>query len=118
MAGVFHVREDKTLVEMQPAAFVTEDEFQDLLARFPRLLGDGPNGEQRRWLLITREMGVPREEGAGGWWSLDHLFLDHEGVPTLVEVKRSADPRLRREVVGQMLDYAANAVVYWPLDAI
>ena len=28
--------------------------------------------------------------------------------PTLVEVKRSSDTRIRREVVGQMLDYAAN----------
>jgi hypothetical protein len=35
-------------------------------------------------------------------------------VPTLVEVKRSDDTRIRREVVGQMLDYAANGVVYWP----
>jgi hypothetical protein len=39
-------------------------------------------------------------------------------VPTLVEVKRSSDTRIRREVVGQMLDYAANAVVYWPLERL
>jgi hypothetical protein len=44
--------------------------------------------------------------------------LDQEGVPTLVEVKRSTDTRIRREVVGQMLDYAANAVVRWPAEAI
>src|SRR5262249_35177531 len=30
----------------------------------------------------------------------------------------SSDTRIRREVVGQMLDYAANAVVYWPVEAI
>jgi hypothetical protein len=30
-------------------------------------------------------------------------------------VKRSSDTRIRREVVGQMLDYAANAVLYWPV---
>lgn len=35
-------------------------------------------------------------------------------MPTFVEVKRSSDTRIRREVVGQMLDYAANAKVYWP----
>jgi hypothetical protein len=39
-------------------------------------------------------------------------------VPTLVEVKRSSDTRIRREVVGQMLDYAANGVVYWPLEQL
>ena len=32
----------------------------------------------------------------------------------VVEVKRSSDTRIRREVVGQMLDYAANGVRYWP----
>lgn len=35
-----------------------------------------------------------------------------------METKRSSDTRLRREVIGQMLDYAANAVVYWPPDEI
>ena len=48
----------------------------------------------------------------------DHLFLDQDGIPTLVEVKRSTDTRVRREVVGQMLDYAANAIVYWPIEKI
>jgi hypothetical protein len=42
------------------------------------------------------------------------LFVDQDAVPTLVEVKRGSDTRIRREVVGQMLDYAANAVAYWP----
>jgi hypothetical protein len=51
-------------------------------------------------------------------WSLDHLFVDEEGVPTLVEVKRGSDTRIRREVVGQTLDYAANASSYWGIDAI
>ena len=47
-----------------------------------------------------------------------HPFLDQETALTLVEVKRASDTRIRREVVGQMLDYAANAVVYWPGDLI
>jgi hypothetical protein len=72
----------------------------------------------RRWILVARECGVPGELGGASQWSLDHLFLDQDGVPTLVEVKRSTDTRIRREVVGQMLDYAANAVVYWPVDFI
>ena len=59
---------------------------------------------------------MPDQEGGGSRWSLDHLFIDQEAVPTLVEVKRSEDTRIRREVVGQMLDYAANGVVYWPAD--
>jgi hypothetical protein len=31
--------------------------------------------------------------------------LDQDAVPTLVEVKRSSDTRIRREVMGQMSDY-------------
>lgn len=44
--------------------------------------------------------------------------MDHEAVPTVVEVKRSTDTRIRREVVGQMLDYAANGVRYWPVERL
>ena len=46
------------------------------------------------------------------------MFLDQDGIPTIVEVKRSANTQIRREVVGQMLDYAANAVVYWSVDHV
>jgi hypothetical protein len=35
-------------------------------------------------------------------------------MPTFVECKRSTDTRIRREVVAQMLDYAANGIEYWP----
>ena len=35
-----------------------------------------------------------------------------------MEVKRSSDTRIRREVVGQLIEYAANAVVYWPVDTL
>jgi hypothetical protein len=67
----------------------------------------------RRWLLVTREAGIALPGGAGGSrWSLDHLFLDQDGIPTLVEVKRASDPRGRREVVAQMLDYAASLSVW------
>ena len=64
------------------------------------------------------KMGVPDQEGSGNRWSVDHLFVDQDGIPTLVEIKRAEDTRIRREVVGQVLDYAANAVLYWPIDDI
>jgi hypothetical protein len=106
------------LVEMREQAYDSEDLLQRLLATHPRLLAGDQIGldSPRRWLLVTREMPVPGEASLGGRFSVDHLFLDQDGVPTLVEVKRSTDTRVRREVVGQMLDYAANAVVYWPIE--
>ncbi|GJE72943.1 hypothetical protein [Methylorubrum podarium] len=118
--GVYMIRDDNTLVEMRSSPFESEELLQRLLATHPSLIaGDAvdPN-HPRRWLLIAREQAVPGEEGGSGRWSLDHLFVDQDGVPTLVEVKRASDTRGRREVVAQMLDYAANGVVYWPIDAI
>ncbi|KOG37546.1 hypothetical protein [Streptomyces decoyicus] len=34
-------------------------------------------------------------------------------MPTLVQVERDADTRVRREVVGRMLNYLANGACYW-----
>lgn len=116
--GIFLIGSDGDLVEMREQPYDSESPLQGFLENHPALLpGDQIDPEQpRRWLLIAREISVPGEEGGSGRWYLDHLFLDQDAIPTLVEVKRSSDIRIRREVVGQMLDYAANAVVYWPLE--
>ncbi len=118
--GIFLLKEDNNLVRMDETAYKSEALLQELLANYPELLaGDQiDSGSPRRWLLVKREMGVADGENVADRWALDHLFLDQDGIPTLVEVKRSTDTRLRREVVGQMLDYAANAVVHWPLEKI
>lgn len=114
------MQDDGRLVEMTEQEYFTEDLLQQLLAKHPNLLaGDQmSSGEPRRWLLISREMGVPAEEDGGDQWSVDHLFLDQDAIPTIVEVKRGTDTHIRREVVGQMLDCVANAVAYWPMDRL
>ncbi|MBE7483593.1 MAG: hypothetical protein HS104_26895 [Polyangiaceae bacterium] len=114
------IRDDGKLVEMASQKYDSEDLLQRLLAEYPSLLaGDQIDPTSpRRWLLVSRETGVPDATGAADRWALDHLFLDQDGIPTLVEVKRSSDTRIRREVVGQMLDYAANGVAYWPADQV
>lgn len=120
-ARVFLVANDKAnLLPMDETAYVTEDDLQSLLARYPDLLpGDQVDPDDpRRWLLIAREMPVPGAETETGRWSLDHLFLDQDGIPTFVECKRAVDTRGRREVVAQMLDYAANGTAYWPMEAL
>jgi hypothetical protein len=101
-------------------SYDSEDLLQRLLAQYPNLLAGSQidKGSPRRWLLISREISVPDSQSGPGRWSVDHLFLDQDSIPTLVEVKRSYDTRIRREVVGQMLDYAANAVTYWPIEEI
>lgn len=113
--GMFLLQGD-SLVGLDETPYDSEGLLQQFLARYPDLLGGhqiNPTSP-RRWLLVDREVSVPDALEGAGRWSMDHLFLDQDGVPTLVEVKRSTDTRIRREVVGQLLEYAANAMAYIP----
>jgi hypothetical protein len=120
-AKIFLVGENSgRWIPMEETPYGQEVVLQAALAEYPDLLpGDQINPENpRRWLLVRREVGVPAEEDGGSVGSLDHLFLDQDGIPTFVECKRAADTRARREVVAQMLDYAANGTEYWPMEKL
>jgi hypothetical protein len=119
-AKIFLVEGKRKLTPMIETSYVTEDDLQALLAEYPDLLpGDQIDLENpRHWILVAREVGVPGSEEENGRWSLDHLFLDQDGTPTFVECKRASDTRSRREVVAQMLDYAANGTSYWKMDSL
>lgn len=110
----------KGLTPLEETGYVAESVLQTLLVDYQDLLpGDQIDPENpRRWLLVSPEMAVPDDTEAGGRWSLDHLFLDQDGIPTFVECKRADDTRIRREVVAQMLDYAANGIAYWSMDRL
>jgi hypothetical protein len=115
--GIFLIQPDGELLEMNEQAPPSEDQLQSWLEKYPSLLAGhqiDPD-EPRRWLLVERECGVPSQQGGGERWAADHLFLDQDAVPTIVEVKRGANTEIRRKIVGQMLDYAANAIVHWPI---
>ncbi len=118
--GIYLLGDDDKLIEMKESQYDSESLLQELLAKYTNLLaGDQIDKEYpRKWLLITKEAPVSCPEGESGTWATDHLFIDQDGVPTIVEVKRSTDSGIRRKVVGQMLDYAANAVVFWSIDKI
>jgi hypothetical protein len=116
--GIFLIRDDGELVQFTAELYETEAALQAYVERYPDLLaGDQIDAESpRRWVLVRRELPLAREEGGAGWWSVDHVFLDQDAIPTFVEVKRSSDTRIRREVIGQMMEYAAHAVLYWPVE--
>ena len=103
MPSIFPLQDHAGLVEMTQQPYESERLLQRLLAAHPSILaGDQFNGsEPKRWLLIDREVGVPEEQDGCDRWSLDHLFVDEHGIPTLVEVKRISDTLIRREVIGQ-----------------
>lgn len=110
--GLF-LRDGDGLVGLTEQAYEAEDVLQGLLARYPDLLpGDAMDpADPRRFLLVKREALV-----AG--MKLDHLFIDQDAVPTLVETKRGTNTQVRREIVAQMLDYAANAAGEWSAEKL
>src|SRR5918997_5132386 len=100
--GVF-LRHGDRLIPMREQVYQAEAVLERLLAESPALLAGDDDSGTRRLLLLGRT-----DDQAGP----DYVFLDQEGIPTLVEVTRSADPEASRELVGQMVDYAANVIAY------
>ena len=116
MASVYVMHADGSTQLMDHIRCKSEElELQRILEQNPDLLpGDQIDPEDpRRWLLIKREMPVPDPATGTDRWSIDFVFADQDAIPTFVECKRSDDTRARREVVGQMLEYAANGHYYW-----
>ncbi|HEV7492322.1 hypothetical protein [Baekduia sp.] len=105
MPGIF-LNHDGRLVQLTEAPYKTEAVLQELIAQHPKTLAGDEGGSL---LLVRREASVYDDQDVASHGVVDHLFLDADGVPVLVEVKRSTDTRIRREVVGQMLDYATGA---------
>ncbi len=116
MTGIF-LRHGTSFVALREQPYKAETVLQELIAEHPEMLA-GDDAEHGKLLLIRREAGVSDHEAGVARWSLDHLYVDAAGVPTLVEVKRSNDTRGRREVVAQMLDYAANAAMSWNVEQL
>ena len=87
-----------------------EDALQTLLQDYPGVIPGAqidPSAEDPpRFVLLRREAPI-------GSWSLDHLYVDQYGVLTLVETKLFENPESRREVIGQIIEYAANAAKSW-----
>lgn len=118
--SIYLLKDSGDLEKVRKQSYDSEELLQVLIEKYPELLaGDQINPDEPiRWILIKREAGVPDGEELGNRWSVDHLLLDHNGVPTFVETKRSSDTRIRREMIGQMLDYAANSQKYWSVERI
>ena len=106
---------DNHLVKLQEQPYLLESNLQQLLASYPDLIpGDQINtAEPRRWLFVAREANLPLKEGGAWLYRVDHLFLDQDAVPTLVEVKLSSNPEIYQHIVSQLLAYAANASSAW-----
>lgn len=116
-SSLFFMSQDRTASLASEAAYKAESDLQQIVAANPQLLMRAPSSTGESLMLVRQEYPVRDPDDDSIFYSLDHLFLDQDGVPVLVEVKRSSDARIRREVVGQMLDYASRAR-YWDLSEI
>lgn len=112
MAGkIYMIKENGEFVEMEEQEHARELDFQKLIEKYSGLIpGDQiDSGNPRKWLHVGREVNFPIV-GSGNIY-LDHLFLDQDGIPTLVEIKRRQDDRLKREVTAQIIEYGANLIL-------
>lgn len=111
---------DGALEGVQEETFGNEFQLQELIAEHPELI-DGEQvrpADARRWILIGREKGIAETSDTGMRWSLDHLIVDQNARPTLVEVKLRSNSDIHRKIVGQMMEYAAHASETWTADEL
>lgn len=120
MSDYVFFQTDTGFRSLQHVPFALEDDLQQLLNASPELISveRGPDKAANRLLLVRHEAPVADRITSQARWSLDHLFIDEDCVPTLVESKRARNPEVRREVVGQLLEYAAQAWTSWTTDEI
>jgi hypothetical protein len=119
MAKVYIISEDGSTKPMTPIYCKDESkELQDILEKNPDLIPGISPSDPRRWLSVKKEMPVPDPNTGGSRWSIDFFFVDQDAMPTFIECKRFNDTRARREITGQMLEYAANAHYYWEKDEL
>lgn len=115
MSDLVFARIGEQLLVLEATPFELERDLQQLVADHPELLAGAQMNPvaPRHFVLVGTEVAVPDEAEGSGRWALDVLFVDQDAIPTLVEVKRAVNSQLRREVIGQLLDYVANATRYW-----
>jgi hypothetical protein len=122
MANAYMVNtDDATTQQMTTVQCKSEEkELQNILEHnFQLLPGDQIEPDAPcRWMLVKKEMPVPDSASGSNRWAIDFFFVDQNAIPTFVECKRYADTRSRREVIGQVLEYAANAQHLWTKDTI
>ncbi len=101
MAGLLIRQGDGSWLEPADAGYALESELQGILASHPELI-PGVSAAARTCREFQSEAGPA-----------DIVVVDWTGELTLVECKLASNPQIRREVVGQMFDYASRL---WKMD--
>ncbi|GAB3523487.1 PDDEXK family nuclease [Arthrobacter monumenti] len=89
--------------EPAPSRFELEAHLQEILADHPQLIpGVGPAA--RTCKEFRSDVG-----------RTDLVAVESDGSITLVECKLASNPQIRREIIGQMFDYASR---FWKMNAV
>ena len=81
---------------------IKEEWLQELIRKSPDIL---PVSEIEPIFAPLISIGKEVQTNAG---PIDNLFLNAQGYPTIVEAKLWSNPEARRQVVGQIIDYASE----------
>jgi hypothetical protein len=101
MSAILIRQGDGSWLEPDDAGYALESELQEILALHPELI-PGVSAAARTCREFQSEAGPA-----------DIVVVDSTGELTLVECKLASNPQIRREVVGQMFDYASRL---WKMD--
>lgn len=99
------------VIPLNETEFIEEGKLQDYLEKYPALIPLSDIVEGAADLLC-----IGREVGAGSG-AIDLLCIDKDSLLTIIETKLRKNRELRREVVGQIIEYAAY-VSQWTADDV
>jgi len=118
---VFLIDQKKHIRPLQRTGFGAEQQLDSYVESYPELLSTALSTPEHPLRLLLIETQAAIDDVQGGLpsrWAADLLFFDQEGVLTIVEDKLSTNPELRRQVVGQMIEYSANLVNSLTVDGL
>lgn len=98
---ILHKNSDGKWEQIENAPYINEAELQDLIAEDAGVLPFEDIGYDENFVTIGKEVGLHGN-------SLDLLAISPKGHIAVIETKLSRNPEIRREVVGQVLSYAAS----------
>ena len=110
MAKILVIEGDE-VTPLDKTKFTEEGKLQDYLEKYPSLIPLSDIVEGAFALLC-----IGREVSAGPG-AIDLLFIDKDGLLTIVETKLRRNREARREVIGQIIEYASY-ISQWTTDKV
>ena len=110
-----------SLNPLEPTPFEKERQLDSYVENYPQLLASALSTDENELRFVLLEMQAAIDDsdaGRSGRWAADAIYLDQTGTLTIVEDKLSHNPEIRRKMVGQMIEYAANLLDTFTVDGV